>query len=343
MDAFYASVEQRDYPELRGKPVVVGGSPNSRGVVCTASYEARKFGVRSAIPCSMAYRLCPDAIFVRPEFAKYKAVSAQIHALFRDVTPLIEPLSLDEAYLDVTDCDNAATQIANDLRAKILTETQLTASAGVSFNKFLAKVASDLNKPNGIAVIRPERAQAFIDALPIERFHGIGKASAKKLHALDIHTGKDLRLMPRQHLTLKLGKSGGFYHDLANGIDNRPVNPTRTRKSVGSETTFEKDINRKTELKHAVFEQAEIAWNALIRRDLFAKTLTLKVKFNDFQQITRSQSFRNPIPAFSDCLPWLTQLIEHEFPDETIRPVRLAGVTFSSLDNEPSKQLTLPL
>ena len=259
MDAFYASVEQRDFPELRGKPLVVGGDPNGRGVVAAASYEVRKFGVRSAMSCYEARKRCPEVIFVRPRFDVYRAVSQDIRRIMHSLTPLVEPLSLDEAYLDVTGLSahhGSATLMANWLRAQILAQTGLNASAGVSFNKMLAKIASDINKPNGTAVITPADADAFISSLPIERFHGIGKATARRLHAMGISNGADLRRTPAALLVNEFGKRGQFYHDIAHGRDERPVKSQRTHKSVGSETTFRDNLSRDEELRMQIYEHS---------------------------------------------------------------------------------------
>ena len=258
MDAFYASVEQRDFPELRGKPLVVGGDPNGRGVVAAASYEVRQFGVRSAMSCYEARKRCPEVIFVRPRFEVYRAVSSDIRNIMYSLTPHVEPLSLDEAYLDVTGLTvhkGSATLMANWLRTQILQHTGLTASAGVSFNKMLAKIASDINKPNGTAIITPEDADAFISTLPIERFHGIGKATARRLHAMGVTNGADLRRMSAEVLINEFGKRGQFYHDIAHGRDERAVKSERLHKSVGSETTFRENLNDDTALRVQIYEQ----------------------------------------------------------------------------------------
>ena len=256
MDAFYASVEQRDFPELRGKPLVVGGDPNGRGVVAAASYEVRQFGVRSAMSCYEARKRCPEVIFVRPRFEVYRAVSSDIRNIMYSLTPHVEPLSLDEAYLEVTGLTvhkGSATLMANWLRAQILQHTGLTASAGVSFNKMLAKIASDINKPNGTAIITPEDADAFISTLPIERFHGIGKATARRLHAMGVTNGADLRRMSAEVLINEFGKRGQFYHDIAHGRDERAVKSERLHKSVGSETTFRENLNDDTALRVQIY------------------------------------------------------------------------------------------
>lgn len=331
MDAFYASVEQRDFPELRGLPLVVGGDPSGRGVVAAASYEVRKFGVRSAMSCYEARKRCPEAIFVRPRFEVYRAVSRDIRQLMHQLTPHVEPLSLDEAYLDVTGLSvhkGSATLMANWLRAQILEHTGLTASAGVSFNKMLAKIASDINKPNGIAVIPPADADAFISTLPIERFHGIGKATAKRLHAMGVRTGADLRRLPAAALVQEFGKRGQFYHDIAHGRDERTVKSQRTHKSVGSETTFRDNLDDDAELKLQIYAQNEDAFDQMQKKQLIAHTITLKVKYADFTQVTRSHTLSTAFDSAESAHYWLDKLFL-DIPRHL--PIRLVGVTFSSL------------
>lgn len=331
MDAFYASVEQRDFPQYRGKPLVVGGDPNGRGVVAAASYEVRQFGVRSAMSCYEARKRCPDVVFVRPRFEVYRAVSAHIRAIMRELTPIIEPLSLDEAYLDVTGLPvhrGSATLMANWLRAEILRQTGLTASAGVSFNKMLAKIASDLNKPNGTAIITPADASAFISTLPIERFHGIGKATAKRLHAMDIHNGADLRRISAAVLIAEFGKRGQFYHDIANGRDTRPVKAEREHKSVGSETTFRDNLSDDAALRAQIYEQNADAFQQLQSKQLIAHTITLKIKYADFTQITRSHTVSGVFVDAQSAHYWLDKLFL-DIPRAL--PIRLVGVTYSSL------------
>ncbi|WP_199508985.1 MULTISPECIES: DNA polymerase IV [unclassified Psychrobacter] len=331
MDAFYASVEQRDNPSYRGQPLVVGGDPDGRGVVAAASYEVRAFGVRSAMSCFEARKRCPNAIFVRPRFEVYRAISAQIRALMHALTPLVEPLSLDEAYLDVTGLEihqGSATLMANQLRAQIKAATGLNASAGVSFNKMLAKIASDINKPNGIAVITPAEAHAFISSLPIERFHGIGKATAKRLHEMGVHTGADLRAIDAQILVQTFGKRGQFYHDIAHGMDNRPVKATRQHKSVGAETTFHHNLNDDGQLMQHIYAQNADAFNQLQKKQLTAYTVTLKVKYADFSQVTRAHTASSAFLQLTDAHHWLDKLFA-SIPRE--QPIRLVGVTYSSL------------
>ena len=337
MDAFYASVEQRDFPELRGKPLVVGGDPNGRGVVAAASYEVRQFGVRSAMSCYEARKRCPEVIFVRPRFEVYRAVSSDIRNIMYSLTPHIEPLSLDEAYLDVTGLTvhkGSATLMANWLRAQILQHTGLTASAGVSFNKMLAKTASDINKPNGTAIITPEDADAFISTLPIERFHGIGKATARRLHAMGVTNGADLRRMSAEVLINEFGKRGQFYHDIAHGRDERAVKSERLHKSVGSETTFRENLNDDTALRVQIYEQNADAFAQLHKKNLIAHTITLKVKYADFTQITRTHTLTTAFSSAESAHYWLDKLFL-DIPRQL--PIRLVGVTFSSLT--PAAQL----
>ena len=337
MDAFYASVEQRDFPELRDKPLVVGGDPNGRGVVAAASYEVRKFGVRSAMSCYEARKRCPEVIFVRPRFEVYRAVSDEIRRIMYLLTPNVEPLSLDEAYLDVTGLEvhkGSATLMANWLRAQILEHTGLKASAGVSFNKMLAKIASDINKPNGIAIITPADADAFISTLPIERFHGIGKATAKRLHAMGVNVGADLRQTPAAVLVQEFGKRGQFYHDIAHGRDERAVKSERMHKSIGSETTFRDNLTDNNALRVQIYEQNEDAFNQVQKKQLIAYTITLKVKYADFTQITRSHTLSTAFDSAKSAHYWLDKLFL-DIPREL--PIRLVGVTFSSL--APAAQL----
>ena len=345
MDAFYASVEQRDNPALRGKPVVVG-SPAARGVVAAASYEARAFGVRSAMPSVTALRRCPDLIFVPHRFDVYRAVSAQIREIFAEHTRLVEPLSLDEAYLDVTDNHLGiplATHVARMIRARIRVETGLTASAGISYNKFLAKMASDLRKPDGQAVITPAQGPGFVAGLPVGRFHGIGPATAARMERLGIHTGADLRAHPLAFLQEHFGKSGLWYHDIARGIDERPVQPDRVRKSIGAEDTFARDITDHVQAQAEVRALAGKVWRHCAAKGVRGRTVTLKVKFANFRQITRSRTLIAPVDG-----PVLTEtalaLLQPLFP--VAMGIRLLGVTLSTLDGvegqaEAGRQLSL--
>ena len=341
MDAFFASIEQRDHPDFRGQPVVVGGDPNGRGVVAAASYEARKFGIRSAMSCRAAKKSCPYAIFVRPRFDVYRQASRQIQEIFASFTPLVEPLSLDEAYLDVTDCPHfggSATLIAKAIKARIFDTTGLTASAGISFNKMLAKIASDLNKPNGITIITPEQAPNFVDNLPIERFFGIGHSTAKRLHTLGIYTGADLKSCDPALLNQRFGKRGLFYHDIAHLRDERAVKPDRIRKSIGSETTFDKNLADDSALLSAIYNQTQDAFSTLVRRKQHSHTITLKVKFSDFRTITRSHSQKRTFISVHDA--YLIAKMLFASIDRTL-PIRLIGISFSKLEDEKDEQLLL--
>ncbi|MDX1656760.1 MAG: DNA polymerase IV [Candidatus Competibacteraceae bacterium] len=332
MDGYYAAIEQRDNPQLRGRPVVVSGPPDSRAVVTTASYEARVFGIHSAMPASRAARLCPQAVFVPPRFERYRAVSAQIQAIFRDYTERVEPLSLDEAYLEVTDNTGfrgSATLMARDIKRRIHRETRLTASAGVSYCKFLAKLASDLDKPDGLSVITPDKAQGFIDQLPIGRFHGIGPATEARMHRLGIRTGADLRRHSLEKLTEVFGKTGRFYHDMARGIDERPVEPHHERKSLGVEVTFQQDLISRQEVIAHLDTLAEELATLLGHKRLLTRTLTLKVKYADFTQITRSQTFCQPLARVEELKAALPALLLRT--EAGVRPVRLLGLTASTL------------
>lgn len=350
MDAFYASVEQRDNPELRGKPVAVG-SARERGVVAAASYEARKFGVRSAMPSVTAKRKCPELIFVRHRFDVYKAVSQQIRAIFAEHTPLIEPLSLDEAYLDVTENLqglNSATEIAEAIRAKIRAETGLTASAGVSYNKFLAKLASDQNKPDGLFVITPKMGPGFVETLDVGRFHGIGPATKAKMNRLGIQTGADLRAQSMEFLRQHFGKSGPYYYWISRGVDDRPVRPDRIRKSAGAENTFLEDVFTSGEAEIELQPIIAKVWRYCERSGIRGRTVTLKVKYADFQIITRSRTLPTAVASHDDLAQVSLELLDALFP--VPKGIRLLGVTLSSLgeDAEPASstgdgQMTLAL
>ena len=334
MDAFYASVEQRDNPELRGKPLAVGGS-RERGVVAAASYEARRFGVRSAMSSATARRKCPELLFVKPRFEVYKQVSAQIHTIFKQYTPVIEPLSLDEAYLDVTENIPgiaSATHIAEDIRARIRDTTGLTASAGVSYNKFLAKLASDHRKPDGLFVITPRTGPAFVEALPVGRFHGVGPVTAAKMNVLGIHTGMDLRGQSLTFLQERFGKSGPFYHSISRGVDHRPVRANRVRKSIGAENTFGGDLTELREMRAELQPLVEKVWAHCERTGVRGRTVTLKVKYADFQQITRSLSGLSMVASRQEVETIGLDLLRSVFPLR--RPVRLLGVSLSSLTHE---------
>ncbi|MCP4134467.1 MAG: DNA polymerase IV [bacterium] len=335
MDAFYASVEQRDNPELKGKPVIVGGNPNSRGVVAACSYEARKFGIHSAMASSRAYQLCPKAVFVRPRFEAYKEVSQQIREIFHEYTDLVEPLSLDEAFLDVSENKMnmaSATQIAEEIRKKIFERTELTASAGVSFNKFLAKVASDFNKPNGITVIIPEKADAFIDSLPIGKFFGVGKVTEKKMVEMGITRGKDIKALSKERLMAIFGKQGAYYYAISHGLDNRPVEPNRIRKSIGKETTLKEDIvdmDRMTDILETIACKIE---DLLEKSETKGYTITLKVKYFDFQRITRSITLAEPVFEASVIVTHVKELLEKT--EAGSKKIRLLGITISNFEGE---------
>jgi DNA polymerase IV len=344
MDAFFASVEQRDNPELRGKPVAVGGS-RERGVVAAASYEARAFGVRSAMPSVSAKRKCPDLIFVTPRFDVYRAVSLQIREIFAEHTPIIEPLSLDEAYLDVTENLKgiaSATEIAADIKAKIRRETNLTASAGVSYNQFLAKLASDHRKPDGLFVITPKMGPAFVENLPVAKFHGVGPATTAKMNRLGIATGLDLRARTLPFLQQHFGKSGAYYYWISRGVDERPVHAGRVRKSIGAENTFSRDLHEFEPMREALEPIIAKIWRHCQATGVRGRTLTLKVKFADFQQITRSKSV-DAIDSLADLERLSLGLLVPLLP--TRKGVRLLGISLSSLTpaQATGRQLSLVL
>jgi DNA polymerase IV len=338
MDAFYASVEQRDFPEYKGKPIVVGGPPEGRGgVVATASYEARKFGVRSAMPSKRAQQLCPQAIFLRPRFDVYKAVSRHIREIFSRYTDLIEPLSLDEAYLDVTTDKlgiGSAIEIAKQIKQAILDELQLTASAGVSVNKFVAKIASDLNKPNGLTFIGPSSIEAFMEQLPVEKFHGVGRVTAEKMKKMGLHTGADLKQLSENSLRQHFGKAGGFYYRIVRGIDDREVQPHRETKSMGAEDTFSEDLVHTLDMNAQLERIGKIVCERLQRYQLKGRTVTLKVKYADFRQITRNQSFPHPVGDLETIVRAAQQLLLATEPEG--KPVRLLGISLSNF-NEVAK------
>lgn len=346
MDAFFAAVEQRDFPEYRNKPLIVGGDPFSRGVVATCSYEARPYGIHSAMPTSRAYRLCPQAIFVKPRFEAYREASYSIRQIFSDYTDLVEPLSLDEAYLDITESesnDGSATLIAKAIKARIKEQTQLTASAGISYNKFLAKIASDLDKPDGLYLITPRQGAKFVEQLPIHKFHGVGKATAQKMHALGIQTGKDLKHLSLEILQQHFGKSGLHYYNIARGIDNRPVVSYRKSQSVGVETTFQQDINNTQTILEHLQQLFDKALTRVTEKQLSAHTVTVKIKYHDFVQITRSRTLPQTITASIPIKDILVSLLKNT--DVGQRDVRLLGVTLSSLDEQsvqsPVEQIDL--
>src|ERR1044072_4516522 len=347
MDAFYASVEQRDNPELLGKPVAVGGQV--RGGVAAASYEPRKYGIRSAMPSVTAKRRCPDLVFVRPRFDAYRAVSLQIRAIFADYTPLIEPLSLDEAYLDVTEDLKGigiATRIAEEIRARIRAETGLTASAGVSYNKFLAKLASDQNKPDGLCVVAPGKGEAFVAPLPVKRFHAIGPKTAEKMARLGIVTGADLRAQSLAFLTHNFGSSGEYYYNLARGICHRQVRPDRPYKSICAEDTFVEDLIDEAALCAELEKLSHIVWRRIAEKEIGGRTVTLKVKFFDFQILTRARSLDRAVAGREEFFEIGRALLRALLP--LAKSVRLLGLTLSNLSEggEPESaplELELPL
>lgn len=334
MDAFYASVEERDHPELKGKPVAVGHA-EKRGVVSTANYVARKYGIHSAMSSMKALKLCPQLIFIEGNISHYKEVSMQIHDIFHDYTDLIEPISLDEAFLDVTHNKKnigLAVDIAKEIKLRIREELDLIASAGVSYNKFLAKVASDLRKPDGLCTIHPEQAEKFIEKLPIEAFWGVGPVTARKMHKLGICNGKTLRECSIDMLVRQFGKAGQLYYDFARGIDLRPVCPERIRKSIGCEHTLEKDITLKSAVIIELYHVATELEQRLKAKDFCGNTLTLKVKFNDFSQITRSVSRPAPFRELKDFLPQAKKLLSGV--DYACHPIRLLGLSISNPSEE---------
>lgn len=340
MDAFYASVEQRDNPELRGRPIAVGHAGN-RGVVSAASYEARKYGVRSAMASIKAMRLCPDLVFVPGRMEIYKEVSDTIHSIFREYTDIIEPLALDEAFLDVTDNKlniPLAIDIAREIKLRIREEVGLIASAGVSYNKFLAKIASDYRKPNGLCTIHPDQALNFIARLPIESFWGVGKVTARRMHALGIHTGHDLRQWSLDGLIREFGKIGQFYHDFSRGIDLRPVEAVRMRKSIGCERTLDHDVSTRAAVIVELYHTAEELIRRLSAKNFCGNTLTLKIKFSDFSQITRSLTQEEDLLTMKVILPLAKRLLaEVNYEDH---PIRLIGLSVSNPHDEEADGIT---
>ena len=343
MDAFYASVEQRDDPALRSRPVAVGYA-GGRGVVAAASYEARKFGVRSAMPSVTAIRRCPDLLFVPARFDAYRAVSQQIRAIFFDYTPLVEPLSLDEAYLDVSQNLRglpSATETAVEIRRRILEETSLTASAGISYNKFLAKLASDQNKPNGQCVITPAAGPDFVAALEVGRFHGVGPKTAERMNRLGIFTGADLRARDLAFLQTHFGKAGRWYHGIARGEDDRAVTPDRPRKSSGSETTFSTDLLAPADIEAGVRAMADDVWAWCEKSGGSGRTVTVKVKYADFRQVTRSRTLLSPVDSRAMLDEVAIRLVRTLYPPRA--GIRLIGVTLSNLDDADAGEPQLDL
>ena len=331
MDAFYASIEQRDYPEYKGKPLVVGGS-SKRGVVAASSYEAREYGIRSAMPTLTAIKRYPDLIIVKPRFDIYKQVSRQIMEIFHSITDLVEPLSLDEAFLDVT-CNTldqpSATIIAREIKSRIKDKTDLTASAGVSVNKFLAKIASDMDKPDGLFVIKPYEVEAFINELPVDKFFGVGKVTAQRMQQQGIYKGYDLKQKSLHDLIRLFGKNGHFFYDISRGIDNRPVNPERIRKSFGKERTFEEDLTKLDDIHTTLQDITDMLWHDLLRTGVKGKTLTVKIKYADFQQITRSKTFPKEVESDEQIFNTAKGILNTVFVQGN--RIRLLGITLSNL------------
>jgi DNA polymerase-4 len=336
MDAFYAAVEQRDRPELRGRPVAVGGRPGGRGVVAASSYEARAFGVRSAMSMARAVRLCPQLAVVPPDFARYRAVSATVFALFRGVTPLVEPLSLDEAYLDVT--ENAwheplAVNVARRLKEQVREATGLTASAGVAPNKFLAKIASGWKKPDGLTVVAPERVEWFLQRLPVDALWGVGPVTAARLRGIGLERLVDVRQADPELLRRTIGSHAGWLIALAHGIDDRPVDPSRPRKSVGTENTFAEDVVDRGRIADEITAMAREVAGWLAHKDLYARTVTIKVRYGDFTTITRSDTRSTPMRDVDSLARRAAALLERT--DAGTRPVRLLGVSLHGLTDRP--------
>ncbi len=345
MDAFFASIEQKDTPAFKGKPLIVGGQPQSRGVVAACSYEARRFGVHSAMPCAKAAKLCPQAIFTRPRMDRYREISNRLMAIFHNYTHLVEPLSLDEAFLDVTvNSENlpSATILAERIRQKIYQDLHLTASAGVSYNKFLAKVASDIRKPNGLTTIPPEKAIDFLSGLPIRKFFGVGKVTEQKMLRLGVRTGQDLRQLQEEALIFHFGKTGTFLYNIVRGIDDRPVEPARERKSIGSETTLSCDTDDRSEIEGILNHLALQIEQSLKKRQTGGYTITLKVRYHDFTTITRSRTVLTPIYSSRDILFLLPGLLASTRAGR--QKIRLLGLSVSKLigDRNVPQQLMLP-
>lgn len=339
MDAFYASVEQRDFPEYRGKPLVVGGSPEGRGgVVATASYEARKFGIRSAMPSKTAQRLCPQAIFVFPRFDAYKAVSSQLHEILHRYTDIIEPVSLDEAYLDVTADKRqigSAIEIAKLIKKNIKEELQLTASAGVSINKFVAKIASDMNKPDGLTFIGPSSIEKFMENLPVIKFFGVGKVTAAKMQSMNLNTGADLKKLSENEMVKHFGKTGAFFYNIIRGIDNREVQPYRETKSISVEDTFAYDLENIDEMKNELEKLAERLAVRLHRKNLKGRTITLKIKYSNFKTITRNHSFLSPTNEGSIILQNAYEMLGNCELDDKVRLLGIGISNFKDIHSNP--------
>ncbi len=340
MDAFYASVEQRDNADYRGKAIVVGGPPQGRGVVATASYEARKFGIRSAMSSKRAQQLCPDAIFVKPRFPAYKEASQKIREIFARYTDLIEPLSLDEAYLDVTNDKlniGSAMEIAKQIKHAIKEELQLTASAGVSVNKFVAKIASDMNKPDGLKFIGPSAIETFMEKLPVEKFFGVGKVTAQKMKSMGLHTGEDLKRLSEDELVKSFGKVGRFYFQIVRGIDNREVQPHRETKSMAAEDTFAYDLTEIAEMETELDKIAQTVSNRLQNYQLKGRTITLKIKYSNFKQITRNQSLTAGVNDLETISAVAKRLLAATNPEDA--EIRLLGISLSNFNDPVARQI----
>ncbi len=333
MDAFFAAVEERDNPSLVGKPVIVGGKPDSRGVVATCNYLARKYGIHSAMASAKAQKLCPQAIFILPRFEAYRQVSQAVFSIFYNYTDWVEPVSIDEAYLDVTESIQQNRQspvaLAKAIKQNIQATTKLTASAGISYNKFLAKLASDLEKPDGLCVISLQDGHDFVSKLPIEKFHGVGKATTKKMHHHGIRFGKDLQQWSQEKLVKIFGKVGNYYYGVCRGIDERPVKVNRVRKSIGAETTFKYNLKDSQAILRALRKCAKKVAQILVKREVTGKTITVKAKFSDFQQVTRSQTLAQPLSSLHELYEMLPALLDNALMIG--KPVRLIGVTISNL------------
>jgi DNA polymerase-4 len=342
MDAFYASVEQRDNPALKGKAIAVGGSPQGRGgVVATCSYEARKFGVHSAMPSKKALQLCPHIIFISPRFDVYKSVSRQVRQIFHRYTDLIEPLSLDEAYLDVTEDKqgiNSAIDIAALIKKAIKEELFLTASAGISINKFVAKIASDMKKPDGLTFIGPSKIESFIESLPIEKFYGVGKVTAEKMKALNIHTGADLKKFGERELVQHFGKVGKFYFRIVRGIDDRKVEPNQETKSIGAEDTFPEDLDTIEQMNDELEKIAPVVHRRMQERGMKGRTITVKIRYSDFKIITRSRSFADPVDDLELIMSTAKELLYSTEPDNV--KIRLLGISVSNFGEKTGVRKT---
>ncbi len=346
MDAFFASVEQMDNPKYAGRPLIVGGNPEGRGVVAACSYEARKFGIHSAMSAAKASKCCPHALFVRPRKERYSEISRQIMEIFQENAPVIEPLSLDEAFLDISEnhstIDGAA-KTAEHIRGRIFHEVGLTCSAGISYNKFLAKVASDINKPDGLTIIRREEADAFLAALDIGKFYGVGKVTEKKMHALGIRKGADLFRFTRKELERFFGKAGTFFFDIVRGVDDRPVQISHGRKSIGTETTLHKDVIDRAEINEILTNLSKKVGQSLQKKECGGNTITLKVRYHDFTTVTRSQTLLNPIFDADEIMHYILEMLMTTDAGKT--EIRLLGITISNLSHSSDKhpqQLKLP-